>query len=210
MDADLAALLERFSSLKAEIENRIDARREQANYRLHAGRAVFERQVRAQHLKLRKGILAFLRASRLVDFVVIAPVTYSLLIPFALLDIAIWVYQSVCFPLWKIPRVRRADYIVIDRHRLPYLNGIQKLNCMYCSYANGLIALVREVAGRTEAYWCPIKHALRTQAPHEHYVRFLDYGDAAGFVDRAEAYRDELRAVPNPKRPPPAGTPGGG
>ena len=29
-------------------------------------------------------------------------------------------------------RVRRSRYFVIDRHHLAYLNGIEKLNCVYC------------------------------------------------------------------------------
>jgi len=59
---------------------------------------------------------------------------------------------------------------------------------MYCSYANGLIAYVREVASRTEQCWCPIKHARRVIAAHDHYAAFLDYGDA-------EAYRRKLQAL---------------
>ena len=98
------------------------------------------------------------------------------------------------FSAWNIPRVKRKDYIIIDRHRLAYLNGIQKLNCVYCSYVNGLIAYVREVGSRTEAYWCPIKHALRSPAPHDRYNDFLAYGDAHGFVTEAENYRTKLRA----------------
>jgi len=44
---------------------------------------------------------------------------------------------------------------------------------------------VREVASRTEQYWCPIKHARRVISAHDHYAAFLDDGDA-------EAYRREL------------------
>ena len=46
----------------------------------------------------------------------------------------------------------RGQYIVIDRHRLKYLNAIEKLNCVYCGYGNGVIAYARDIAGRTEQY----------------------------------------------------------
>lgn len=92
----------------------------------------------------------------------------------------------------RIGRVRRADDIVFDRHCLGYLNEIQKLNCLYCGYGNGLIALVREVAGRTEQYWCPIKHARRIQGAPDRYARFLDYGDAAAFQARFQELRDDI------------------
>ena len=103
------------------------------------------------------------------------------------------VYQAVCFPLLGIARVPRRRYFAMDRRKLAYLNGIEKLNCTYCSYANGLFAYVREVAGRTEQYWCPIKHARRVPAPHRQYKRYFEYGDAAAYRSGLTAMRDELR-----------------
>jgi hypothetical protein len=47
--------------------------------------------------------------------------------------------------------------------------------------SNGLIAYVREIAGRTEQHWCPIKHARRVIGAHPRYASFEDYGDADGF-----------------------------
>jgi hypothetical protein len=61
-------------------------------------------------------------------------------------------------------------------------------NCVYCGYANGVLAYVREIAARTEQYWCPIKHARPIPAPHARYRVFLEYGDA-------RAYRQELPKV---------------
>lgn len=195
MDADIRTLFQRLKALEGEIEERLERQREQFRYAIKSRRAVFERDVIAQHRQLKKGIVAFLRTSRLLDFVVIAPTTYALLIPFVFLDACVCVYQWICFSAWNIPRVLRRDYIIIDRHRLAYLNGIQKLNCVYCSYVNGLIAYVREIGSRTEAYWCPIKHALRSPAPHDRYNDFLAYGDARGFIAGAEGYRANLRLL---------------
>jgi hypothetical protein len=89
--------------------------------------------------------------------------------------------------------VRRQDYFIFDRGHLAYLNAIEKLNCVYCSYANGLIAYVREIASRTEQYWCPIKHARRVIAAHDHYAAFLDYGDAEAYRRDLQALRQELQ-----------------
>lgn len=194
MDTDIQALFQRLKTLEGEIEERLEKQREQFRYAIRNRRAVFERDVIAQHRQLKEGIVVFLRSSRAVDFVVVAPVTYALLIPFAFLDACICLYQWICFSVWNVPRVCRSDYIVIDRHRLAYLNGIQKLNCVYCSYVNGLIAYVREIGSRTEAYWCPIKHALRSPAPHDRYNDFLAYGDGPRFVAEADNYRTGLRS----------------
>ena len=76
---------------------------------------------------------------------------------------------------------------------MAYLNPVQKVNRLYCGYANGLIALIREVASRTEQYWYPSKHARHVRTPHERYRQFLDYGDADGFHERLEILRDRLR-----------------
>lgn len=81
--------------------------------------------------------------------------------------------------------VPRRPFLVLDRHRLQYLNAIEKANCTFCSYANGAIAYVHDVAARTEQYWCPIKHATDIAAPHHRYHLFFDYGDA-------QAYRRDL------------------
>ena len=87
-----------------------------------------------------------------------------MVLPIALLDLWASVYQWVCFPVYGISRVRRSAYVVIDRQHLAYLNAIEKLNCVYCGYGNGVFAYVREIAGRTEQYRCPIRHARRVRA----------------------------------------------
>ena len=113
------------------------------------------------------------------------PVIYSMIIPFALLDICVSVYQWLCFPLYRIATVKRSKYIVVDRHQLSYLNSVEKLNCAYCGYVNGLISYVREIVSRTEQYWCPIKHAHKVLDPHRRYAHFAAFGDA-------EAYREAM------------------
>jgi hypothetical protein len=51
---------------------------------------------------------------------------------------------------------------------------------------------VREIAARTEQYWCPIKHARRVIGSHARYLKFDDYGDAEGFREHAAGLRDDL------------------
>lgn len=114
-----------------------------------------------------------------------APLLYAVLIAFLLLDALASLYQAVCFPIYGIPKARRADYLNFDRARLAYLNGLERLNCYYCSYANGLLAYVAEIAARTEQHWCPIRHARQPKAPHSRYDRFLPYGDAHAYRERA-------------------------
>jgi hypothetical protein len=98
--------------------------------------------------------------------------------------------------MFGIARVKRSAYVVFDHHHLAYLNGIEKANCMFCSYATGVFAFVREIAGRTEQYWCPIRHASRIRAPHAHYDGFVDFGDADGYKKQLPVLRAELQPPP--------------
>lgn len=183
MTLQLDLLTEKLRSIEAEIEAEVTKRREELRFHLENRRIVFEREVLRIHREIKT------RASRyLIDanplMILSAPVIYSLVIPIALVDLWVMAYQAVCFPIYKIPKVRRRDYVVFDHHHLAYLNIIEKINCAYCSYTNGAIAFVREVAARTEVYWCPIKHARRVLGPHPHYQGFADFGDADAFRDR--------------------------
>lgn len=185
-------LIDRLRELEDEIEADIDRRRAAFRYRIERNRVIFEREMRARHRAARVGWGAFLRRTRPM-VVLTAPVIYAMIVPFVILDLAVTIYQSVCFPAYRIARVRRRDHVVIDRNRLGYLNGLQKLNCVYCGYCNGVISYAREVAGRTERYWCPIKHAMRVRGAHDHYRDFVDYGDVDAFRDRLDRLRAGLR-----------------
>jgi len=192
MENEIEDLVRRIGRLEDELERKLEAQQARFRYHLEEKRAVFEEGVSRQHKLLKTGLLTFLRHSPLATLVV-APAVYGLIFPIVLLDFAVSLYQLLCFTAWGMKRVRRADHVIVDRHRLGYLNGIEKLNCLYCGYANGVIAYTREVAGRTEQYWCPIKHALRVRAPHPRYRGFVDYGDADGFRARLEELRNKVR-----------------
>lgn len=127
-----------------------------------------------------------------VLFFITAPVIYSLIIPAIIMDAFVQMYQAICFPVYGIPKVNRDDYIKHDRHNLRYLNSIKKVNCAYCAYFNGVIAFVREVAGRTEQYWCPIKHAVKPKDRHGYYENFIPYGDKTTLEKKWEEKRIDL------------------
>ena len=47
---------------------------------------------------------------------------------------------------------------------------VKKFNCSYCGYANGVLHYASVIAGRTEQYWCGVKHEKRNGfvEPHHH------------------------------------------
>lgn len=189
MTSQLAVLMEKMRSVEAEIETELARRQEELRFRFENNRIVFEDEMLRVHRAIKTRVSRYLsQANPLV--MLTAPVIYSLLIPIALLDIFVIIYQATCFPIYKIPQVRRRDYLIFDRHHLAYLNIIEKINCAYCSYANGAISFAREVAARTEVYWCPIKHARRILGPHPHYQGFADFGDAEGYRKQLNSMKD--------------------
>lgn len=192
MTSQMIVLIEKMRSVEVEIEAELAKRQEELRFRFERNKIIFEKEVLKIHhtIKTRESRY-FLQANPLI--VLTAPVIYSLLIPVLMLDIFVNVYQMICFPIYKIPKVRRREYLIFDRHHLAYLNIVEKVNCAYCSYANGAIAFAREVAARTEVYWCPIKHARRVLGPHPHYQGFADFGDAEGFHKQRDHTKDGLR-----------------
>ena len=170
-----------------------------ADARVRRTRARFVRQVEQVQKEFKQNIRSFLRTASVASLLT-TPIIYSVALPLAMLDLWVSVYQRICFPIYGITRVRRASYFSIDRHKLAYLNVIEKANCMYCSYANGVIAYVREVTARTEHYWCPIKHARRAPGAHAHYQLFFEYGDARGYRRGLPALRRVLRDPPRRRR----------
>ncbi|MCO6413581.1 MAG: hypothetical protein J5I92_12660 [Thiogranum sp.] len=189
---DIAAIIDKMKQLEQQLEDELESRHAEYSYQLKHKKVKFERAIRELHRKYRIGLIEFLRTAEL-SHVLTAPVIYSLIVPLAFLDVAVNIYQHICFRAYGIPRVKRGDYIVIDRHHLAYLNTIEKINCVYCGYGNGLIAFAREVTARTEQYWCPIKHARRVLAPHNRIGRFADYGDAEDYQETLARLRRELQ-----------------
>lgn len=120
------------------------------------------------------------------------PFVYGMIFPLFTLDISVRIYQAICFPLFGISKVIRSDYFYPKRNRLKYLNVIEKLNCDYCGYGNGLIAFTREVFARTEQYWCPIRHSIKIVGEHDRYRNFLKYGDSEDYQNKLEIFRKEL------------------
>jgi hypothetical protein len=194
MKEHIDELLARIRVLEAEIEDEYHKSLEAFEIR----RAQLADDFIRQQRRYKGSLLQFLLRTRPL-IALTAPIIYLGWIPFLLMDVFVTIFQSICFPVYRIPKVRRADYLVFDREGLPYLNIIEKFNCFYCSYGNGIAAYTCEVAARTEQYWCPIKHARRLRSAHQYYPNFFGYGDAEAFrqgLERLRQQNDEVSEKP--------------
>lgn len=106
------------------------------------------------------------------------PIIYMMIAPLLMFDIFLEIYHRICFPLYGLKYVDRRKYVKIDRHKLKYLSYLEKINCMYCGYANGLIHYASKIVALTEKYWCGIKHFDDGNfIEPKHHKSFIKYGD---------------------------------
>lgn len=191
MNVEVDALVGKIRALEHELEAEFAKQRAGLKFGLERGKVAFEQEVVRRHRELRTNLARYiLHARPLVALT--SPIIYSLVIPFAIVDLWVSIYQAICFRVYGIPQVPRGRYMVFDRAGLAYLNALEKLNCAYCSYVNGVIAYVREIGSRTEQYWCPIKHARRVLGAHPRYAGFEEYGDGERYQERLRAARAVL------------------
>ena len=195
MNEKISQLLKQIGILETELNTAIEEQENRIHYKIEGKRVVFENAIKEAHRKLkpRMNLLIWFFTVRPKNFLTM-PAIYGMLFPLALLDLCISLYQLVCFPIYGITKVRRANYILIDRQYLAYLNIIEKLDCIYCGYAVGMLAYANEILARTEQYFCPIKHARKMLGTHARYANFLGYGEAGDFHDKLEKFRGELAA----------------
>lgn len=194
MNPKISELLARIQHMEQEIEYEMKRRRAELQADFEETQVRFEQEVLEQQRRFKTGVLAYLLTANWLTLLT-APVIYALIVPIFFLDLSITVYQHICFRAYGLPRVKRGNYFVFDRAHLAYLNLIEKVNCAYCSYGNGVMAYGREVVARTEQYWCPIKHARKIMAAHPYYTGFVDFGDAQSYKDELENLRTELAKI---------------
>jgi hypothetical protein len=65
--------------------------------------------VARQQRRLKIGWFRYLIKARPLT-VLTAPIIYTGFVPFILLDLFLWLYQSICFPVYGIPKAKRSEY----------------------------------------------------------------------------------------------------
>lgn len=186
------ALLFEIRDLENSVVDRLMRREEEDAFQVNDRTVALKNDIVKSHKGLRISVWRFLYEASATSYL-IAPLIYFMIFPAVIVDFSVSVYQMVCFPILGISKVNRSDYVVLDRRKLIYLNWIEKVNCDYCGYFNGVIAYTREIASRSEQYFCPIRHATKVKGLHERHARFLPFGEIEDFRARCMQLRKELR-----------------
>ena len=176
MDNRIQDLIKRIDALNEKLGKEYARLAEKYGFYLRQKKVVFLEKFRTRNRLLRIPAWKYVIPTS-IRHVLSLPFIYMMIVPAVILDAFITLYHLVAFPLYGIPKVKRGEFIVYDRKFLDYLNVIQKVHCLYCSYVNGLFAYSAEIAARTERYWCPVKAAHRPAVYHGWYEDFADYGN---------------------------------
>ena len=183
MQSKITELLQKFEALRHDLEKEYDRVTKEYGYTIDKKKVIFLEEFSRKNKRFREGFFRMVFNAP-IRHILSMPFIYVMIVPAMLLDIFLIIYQYTAFPLYRIPRVLRRDYFVYERRFLDYLNWIQKINCLYCSYMNGLFAYALEIGARTERYWCPLKVTHHPKFTHAWYNDFADYWNPEGWITK--------------------------
>lgn len=191
MNSKIQEIINQIEELEEKLKAEIEEQEKHITYEIKEGYVKFEESVLKKQRENMKGVFRFF-AEIPLSHLLTSPLVYAMVIPAILLDMTLFIYQHVIFRIYGFKFVKRSDFIVFDRQYLRYLNCIEKLNCLYCSYFNGLMNYAAELAAKTELYFCPIKHAKKTLYRHRYSKEFLNYGEGEGYQERLAQIRENI------------------
>lgn len=176
MNQSIKDIIKKINDLNKQLGEKYDQLTEKYGFNFSGKKIVFLQEIRKRNKKFKIPTWKYVIPKH-IRHLLSLPFIYIMIVPTVILDIFLTIYQAVAFSLYHIPKVKHKDFIVFDRRFLDYLNIVQKVHCLYCTYVNGVFAFAVEIAGRTERYWCPIKAAHKPKFHHGWYSEFADYGN---------------------------------
>lgn len=191
MSDKIREMMEEIESMKEKLREELLEHEKHINYEIKNGYITFEKEVLEKQKENMKNLLIWFGEIPLLHLLT-APIIYGMIIPAVFLDITLFIYQKVVYRIYKFEAIKRSEYIVFDRQYLGYLNAIEKFNCLYCSYFNGLMHYASAIISRTELYFCPIKHAKKIAYDHEYYDLFLSYGNGEKYQENLKKLREDM------------------
>jgi len=84
-------------------------REEELKYRISEGKVIFERDILELHKKIRIPLFVYISKAPILT-ILSAPIIYAMVVPAVIMDLALWIYQIVCLPVYGIPKVKRSAH----------------------------------------------------------------------------------------------------
>lgn len=174
MNQSIKQIIEKINALNKQLLEKYNQLAEKYGFSFFGKKVIFPKEVKQKNKLFKIPAWKYIIPKNF-RHVLAMPFIYMMFAPVVIIDFFLTLYHVVAFLLYRIPKVNRKDFIVYDRQFLDYLNWVQKINCLYCTYVNGLFAYAVEIGARTERYWCPIKAAYKLKFHHGWYSEFADY-----------------------------------
>lgn len=190
MQAHIREMIEEIETMKRKLGEEIVKEEANIAYEIKNGSIHFEEEMLERQKQHMMHLWAWFREIPFIQLLS-APVVYMMILPALVLDVMLFLYTNVVSRVFNIRFSKRSEYIVFDRQYLGYLNVVEKFNCLYCAYFNGVMQYASSIAGRTELYFCPIKHAKKIAYKHEFYDRFFSYGESDDYQKNLKALRKD-------------------
>ena len=104
MNDRIRHLMTQIESLEGELNKALQEQQVHLSFKIKGKRVEFEQSIKEAHKKLKIGFFKWL-GNRPINLIT-APIIYGMIIPMALLDFCLWLYQTICFPIYKIKKVK--------------------------------------------------------------------------------------------------------
>ncbi|WP_373017782.1 hypothetical protein [Thiomicrorhabdus sp.] len=108
-------LIAEIKQLEAELLQELQKQEDKFLYKTENHKVVFDEAALKKHKQQASNLFAYLAEVPILNFITF-PVIWFGIFPALFMDLVVSIYQSICFRVYGIPRVKRSDYIVIDRH----------------------------------------------------------------------------------------------
>lgn len=145
MKSKINQILADIEQKKQDLIKEYEKLKKEYGFSLEKGKVIFDEKRKQYNKAFKESVTKYIFSVQL-RHLISAPFIYVMIVPAIILDLFLLMYQHICFRLYRIPLVERKKYIIYDRHHLSYLNRMQKFNCLYCSYVNGLFSYAVEIA----------------------------------------------------------------
>jgi len=103
-------LIDQFNQIKKNLEMDVESKRKQFDYQFNKKRIIFEKVLLKAHKKLKTGSLRYLFNANLLT-IITAPLIYMLIVPLLLLDLFVSLYQAICFPIYKVKKLKEVTIL---------------------------------------------------------------------------------------------------
>ena len=137
MKSTISRILQEIENKRKELAEEYERIKKKYNFEYIKWKITFSKEQKLENKKKKRSFWQTTKSTTFREYLSI-PFIYSMMIPAVILDLFLFMYQQTAMRLYRIPLVKRSDYITLERKHLDYLNWVEKLNCIYCSYGNSL------------------------------------------------------------------------